>query len=569
MLSVITTIMSPLPILGFCLSAFFLVLAQAQSASDAEERLVTTIRSTITVVPIAYTATVYTTETPPAEESAVIIIAPAPYEGNDTSVAPSGTGTADDNVGTITITESSLTPLTPTAVCEAGQVTCPACDGEVVSVDTMSYYTVECDATLSSDDAVIQPSYITPYQCLMLCESTTDCVGTTQSSDGTCSLVTGTTYKVESSIASAIAFVRVPYVSMGTFDSTNTSASDPLASKFFSSASFTLRPYPTSYPNISAIPPVPMPSPINVTYPNTTAYPTPSGAPIMNIPTPIYTNFTLPNATAPANTSLPMSTSLPTNGTCSISNPTCPACDNKTLVDNHNVTYTVFCGYSLDATLDYAFGEPIPASYCMSRCDEGNSTCFGTSWSTEECVLALGDFVGMAEDPDHMAFVRAAIPPPPASNESTPSSPLPPISTALSWQNMSRYPEASSVPATRPTLIATGQTFTTSMLPPTGPAVQPVPTRALPSYSSVVKPSSVRTSAEPTTESAGESTGAPWTGGRPPWAHGGGGYGAGEEEHHGPPSFGSWWKGGRPPWANWGWRKPSWGHDEDEDDQRQ
>lgn len=580
--------LSPLPIFGFCLSIFFPLLVQAQSVSDADDRPVTTIRSTITVVPVAYTATSYTTETSPAEESAFIIIAPAPYE--DTSIAPSGTGAVDDNVGTVTVTAYASSTPTP-AVCEIGQVTCPACDGEIVSVDTMSFYTVECDATLSSDTVVEQPAYITPDQCLVICESTPDCVGTTQSIDGTCSLVVGTTYKVESSTASDIAFVRVPYVSMETSNSTNTNVSNPIESKSFSSASFTLKPYPTAYPNVSDIPPVPLLSPINVTYPNATAYPTAylssyptaSGAPTLNLPKPIYTNFTLPNATYPTNTTLPMGTSLPmstsvqvnttlpTNGTCSILNPTCPACDNQTLVDNHNVTYTVFCGYSLDATLDFAFGEPTPAAYCMSRCDERNSTCFGASWSTEECVLALGDFVGMVVDPDHMAFVRAALPQePPYSNTSTPSGPLPPLSTGPSWQNMSRYPEASSAPATRPTLIATGLTFTTSVLLPTGPAVQPVPssrypspTGALPSYGSVVKPSSAPTSSE----AAGEPTDAPWTGGRLPWAHGGGGYVGGQGDHHGPPSAGSWWKNSGPPWAHWGgWGKPAWGHGDNEDD---
>lgn len=614
----------PLPIFGLCLSVFPL-LVQSQSVNDADDRPVTTIRSTFTVVPVAYTETISTTETPPpAEESAVIIIAPAPYEGNDMTISPSGTGAVDDNVGTITVTATGDSPTsTPTtAVCVAGQVTCPACDGEIVSVDTMSFYTVECDASLSSDTEIDQPAYITPYQCLTLCESTTDCVGTTQASDGTCSLVVGTNYKLESSTASDIAFVRVPYISLGPSNSTNTSAFNPLPSKFFSSASFTLKPYPTVYPYISAGPPVPLPSPINVTYPNATAYPTgylssyptaylssyptASGSPIVNLPKPIYTNFTFPNATYPTNTSLPIGTSLPittalpTNGTCSISNPTCPACDNKSLVDNHNVTYNVFCGYSLDATLDFAFGEPILAAYCMSRCDERNTTCFGASWSTEECVLALGDFVGMVRDPGHMAFVRVGIPQePPLSDESTSSSmPLPPLSTAPpSWQNMSRFPDASSAPVTRPALISTGLTFTTSVLLPTGPVIQPVPssgflsstgahpssTGALsssygsivlpsvaPTSTSVVEPSPTPTSTEPKTEpmteSPSEPTGAPWTSGRPPWAHRGGGYGGGG---HGPPSAGSWWKGGRPPWAHWGgWGKPSWGgHGGDEEGQ--
>jgi hypothetical protein len=145
--------LSPSPIFGLCLSVFFPLLVQAQSVSDADDRSVTTIKDTITVVPVAYSATTYSIETSTAEESAVVIIAPAPYEGNDTTIAPSGTGAVNDNVGTITVT-AYTSPTPTTAVCEVGQVTCPACDGEIVSVDTMSFYTVECDASLSSDTVI-------------------------------------------------------------------------------------------------------------------------------------------------------------------------------------------------------------------------------------------------------------------------------------------------------------------------------------------------------------------------------------------------------------------------------
>jgi hypothetical protein len=177
-----------------------------------------------------------------------------------------------------------------------------------------------------------------------------------------------------------------------------------------------------------------------------TSYPDASSTPTVHLPKPYYANFTLPNATYPVNPS------IPTNNTCSNANPTCPACDNQTVTDRHNVTYTVLCGYSLDATLDYAFGEPLPAPYCMSRCDERNTTCLGASWSTEECVLALGPYVKV-EDPDHMAFIRAAIPPAPYPALSTGSLPRPPISTGLSYLNMSRY-DGISYPL--PTLVGTG-----------------------------------------------------------------------------------------------------------------
>jgi hypothetical protein len=104
----------------------------------------------------------------------------------------------------------------------------------------------------------------------------------------------------------------------------------------------------------------------------------------------------------------------------------------------------------------------------MSRCDERNVTCLGASWSTEECVLALGPYVKVA-DPDHMAFIRAAIPPAPYPALSTGSLPRPPISTGLSYLNMSRYdgsifPQPALIltnPIAQPTITATDPPFPT------------------------------------------------------------------------------------------------------------
>lgn len=355
--------------------ACFSAGGRAQDPSQSGSRPITTVtvQSTITVVPVAYTT--------PTEE-----YLPA--------------------------------PSSPT--CDAGRVECPACNGEHVDIDGGYTYRIHCDAGLSSNTSILQPAYITPNQCLVVCDGASDCVGTTLAANGSCVLAIGRPYFRLGSSIGDIAFERVRYVPVNSTGASNSSASDPLASKFFSSATIPLV-YPTSYPDASSTPTV-------------------------HLPKPYYANFTLTNATYPVNSS------IPTNNTCSSANPTCPVCDNQIVTDRHNITYTVLCGYSLDATLDYAFGEPLPATYCMSRCDERNTTCLGASWSTEECVLALGPYVKV-EDPDHMAFIRAAIPPAPFPALSTGSLPRPPISTGLSYLNMSRY-DGTSYP--QPTAVGTG-----------------------------------------------------------------------------------------------------------------
>ena len=355
-------------------SACFPARGQAQDTSQSGSRPITTVtvQSTITVVPIAFRT--------PAEE-----YRPA--------------------------------PSSPT--CDAGSVECPACGGEHVDINGGHTYKIHCDAGLSSNTSVLQPAYITPNQCLVVCGSASDCVGTTLAANGSCVLAVGRSdYRLSSSIGD-VAFEQIRYSPVNSTGASNSSASSPLASKFFSSATIPLV-YPISYPDASSTPTV-------------------------HLPRPSYANFTLPNATYPVNSS------IPANNTCSSPNPTCPACNDQTVTDRHNVTYTVLCGYSLDATLDYAFGEPLPATYCLSRCDERNTTCLGASWSTEKCVLALGPYVEV-EDPDHMAFIRAAIPPALYPALSTGSSPRPPTSTGLSYLNMSRY-DGISFP--QPTVVRT------------------------------------------------------------------------------------------------------------------
>jgi hypothetical protein len=556
------------------ISVCFQAGVRAQDTSESDSRPITTVtlQSTITVVPTAFTT--------PSED-----YLPA--------------------------------PSSPT--CDPGRVECPACDGEHVDIDGGYTYRIHCDAGLSSNSSILQPAYITPNQCLVVCDSASDCVGTTLAANGSCVLSLGRPdYRVSSSTGD-IAFEQIRYFPVNSTDASNSSISNPLASNFFSSATISLV-YPTSYPAAT-------------------------NTPALEVPRPYYPNFTLPNVTHRVNSS------IPTNNTCSSANPTCPACDNQTIIDRHNITYSVLCGYSLDATLDYAFGEPLPAPYCMSRCDERNTTCLGASWSTEECVLALGPYVKV-EDPDHIAFIRAAIPPAPYPALSTGSLPQPPISTGLSYLNMSRYdgsiiPQPTLVltnPIAQPTITATDPPFPTatsldpycsyvsgvavacagSAIPGTGYAPAPTPESDIatptpasdittttqgapftalpsgylpypddphcfyvtiggssqlvcqrhgPSESPVEATASASESEDisPPTSTPAPSQGlpqpyggfkGPW-GGSPPWAHGDGDYGVDEGSRYHKPQ-GSWWQGGRPQWSHWGWGKPGSRHGQKE-----
>ncbi|KAM0719258.1 hypothetical protein Q7P37_005163 [Cladosporium fusiforme] len=342
------------------------------------------------------------------------------------------------------------------------------------------------------------------------------------------------------------AFSILPYYPANVSSSINSSGSPPLVSVYSSGTAPTAPiAYATSYPSSAAL----------------------------HLPKPIYSNYTWPNVTHPSNSSY-----IPLNETCTLSNPTCPACNNKTVTDPHNVTYTIQCDFSLDATLDYAFAEPLTAEYCLSRCDQRNVTCLGASWSTEECVLALGPIVGKIKDPGHLAFLRLAVPQSPNASYPTNTLPRPPVSTGLSYLNMTRYDGGSLTRVPRPTSPAIEASLDTDSSSATQTETDSaIPTPSLISYDAVTvtggTTGGIATAANPfaTTDSSTSDLPStpPFATGRPPWV--GPGY-------HGPP---------RPPgppvpptspetpqgernwpwWLQWGWWKKAWGsHDRENKD---
>lgn len=146
------------------ISACFPVGGRAQDTNQSGFRPTVTLQSTITVVPIAFTT--------PTDE---------------------------------------YLPAPPSPTCDVGKVDCSACDGEHVDVDGGYTYRIHCDAALSSNTSILQPAYITPNQCLVVCDNASDCVGTTLAANGSCVLSIGRPdYRVSSSTGS-IAFEQIRY----------------------------------------------------------------------------------------------------------------------------------------------------------------------------------------------------------------------------------------------------------------------------------------------------------------------------------------------------------------------
>lgn len=461
------------------LPAFFPSFAQAQSDVEPGTPSATTVASTITVVPVAHGAS-----TPELQTAQIF-----------------------------------LPPVAPT--CSPGKATCPACGGESVTLDTGSTYKIYCDSLLRSNTSVIQLEYVTSAQCLLACDMTLECLGTTRAGNGSCALAVGSQYDVKNSTGD-IAFVSIPHVPSNSLSNGTSSAAEPFATKFFSSASTT--------PKVLS-----------------TAFDYPIG---LHPPKPLYTNFMWPNATHPSPNG-----SFPLNNTCFLANPTCPACNNKTLTDSHNVTYTVLCGYSLDAKLDYGFGEPLTALSCLSRCDQRNTTCYGASWSTEECALALGPILNKIGDPDHIAFLRLRVPQ--SSNTTLPisASPRPPIASGAPYLNISSYnggpasaPPLPSLTGSTPS-IDTSNSWVTQTIPlSSGVASAPV------AYG--IAPGPVVPVTETTEPSASASPEVPWV---PQLPYGGPAEGQGYGGQHRGPPWASHGQGGRPFWAHWGWGSSWWG----------
>lgn len=360
-------------------------LPSSQLGSLTGADVLTTVISTITVVPVAATEPAYqplpTETTPPSSE-----------------------------------------------VCSIGNLACPVCAGQNTTLEDGSLYQISCDTRVLSDTTTAMADYITPIQCLLFCANAPLCKGATLQEDGTCVAAVGMTTRLTES-PGEIAFEQIEYVSQNSSIIANTSSEDPLATMSFTSAPSAGIPSASPFPTSAAL----------------------------QLPKPIYTNFTWPNVTSPSTNN-----TLPSNDTCYPANPTCPACHNKTITDIHNITYIVFCDHSLDATLDYAFGEPLTAAYCLSRCDERNVTCLGATWTTEECVIALGPTkIG---NPGHMAFVRVSGLSEPNSTFTTGLLPRPPISTGLMWPNLTSYADGS---APLPTLTGTGVSLPTDEAEPT------------------------------------------------------------------------------------------------------
>lgn len=355
---------------------------------------------------------------------------------------------------TLALTVETVIPLAPgpevnpggpiqNATCTADTLSCPACNGQNITDSNGSTYAAHCSSYISSSAISQQPTLLTPSECLLACDGFFGCTGAYITDDGNCTLAIGALFGMLD-LDGYTAFVSMGDIIETIGNTTISSVSESPSSTGLPSSA------PAPYANISSSPPllprVPLATgtvPLNITWPSTngTAYNATPPYPVPGNVTTAYGTATTPwaIATAPAhppysNNTVTANATMSSNSTCSLKHLSCPACNNQTITDLYNTTYTVLCDTSLTSTSQYAFAEPLPASYCMAECDERNATCVGAYWTDEECTLALGTYKDTLANPGYIAFLRQA-----AAWPVITSLPVPTQTTAPTWLNMSMY----------------------------------------------------------------------------------------------------------------------------------
>ena len=355
---------------------------------------------------------------------------------------------------TVALTVETVIPLAPgpevnpggpihNATCTADTLSCPGCNGQNITDSDGATYAAHCSSYISSSAISEQPTLVTPSECLLACDGFFGCTGAYITDEGNCTLAIGALFGTFD-LDGHTAFISTGDIIETIGNTTTSSVSGVPTSTGLPSGA------PAPYANVTStaplLPPVPLATgtvPLNITWPSTNAtaynatppYPLPynvtsghgSGTTAWAIATaPAHPPY--PNATIAANAT------MPSNSTCSIKHLSCSACNNQTITDLFNTTYTVLCDTSLTSTSQYAFAEPLPAAYCMAQCDERNATCVGAYWTDEECTLALGTYKDTLANPGYIAFLRQA-----AAWPVITSLPMPVPTTVPTWLNMSMY----------------------------------------------------------------------------------------------------------------------------------
>lgn len=225
-------------------------------------------------------------------------------------------------------TNATVPPSETPKVCNLTDISCPECEGGVVTDGRNQTYTVFCDKKMYSEGDYAVQRWTSPSGCLLMCDDYTWCDGATFWPQGNCQLARGeNVFPVEET--GHIAFLPVATVLMA-----------PATS-------------PSAYPSDAGYTPM-----------RPTSSPT------------TLTTFTV----SPPSAS--------TTDSCRTSAPTCPQCDGVTITDRANQTYGVRCNTE-PACDDIIESGPASQQKCMSDCD-ADPICFAALWEDGWCDLCEG-----------------------------------------------------------------------------------------------------------------------------------------------------------------------------------
>lgn len=244
--------------------------------------------------------------------------------------------------------------------CQATAISCPSCDGKVVTDDRGKSYTVYCDNQLFADSDCSIQRWASPQGCLAECDTFTWCKGSTFWPQGNCELAKGSNVFPQL-MPGYTAFLPIASVGAATIPQTS----------------------PSRYPTGIA----------TSTRSKTRTSTRSSSRAAMTFST---VTLSGPSAT-------------PTSG-CIPSAARCPACDGFTVTDKVNQTYSITCAsepicqYIVEASPG---GTNTSQELCRENCD-ADPICFVALWNDGHCDLCEGAIDGLiaADAPtDYVVFL--------------------------------------------------------------------------------------------------------------------------------------------------------------------
>ena len=250
---------------------------------------------------------------------------------NSTTVYHTPSSSYHMSATTISASATSTSSSDTTSGCQASDISCPECDGKVVTDDRGQTYKVYCDNQLFADSDYSVQRWTSPSGCLLECDDYTWCKGATLHPQGNCELARGENV------------------------------------------------FPQEMPGYTAFSPV------------ATGVPKAPPAHPSMYPTGAFTSATRMSSflvgSSPASTqSGPATTQSPTG--CHTASARCPECDGMKIMDSDNQTYVITC-VEKPICEDIVNAGNASQAACLARCD-ADPICFAALWDTGHCDLCQG-----------------------------------------------------------------------------------------------------------------------------------------------------------------------------------